>query len=100
MRCVRRRSRRSAKAIRCVEKALGDGVKRRMPSERANVELVRKSVVAGREIRAGETLTASDLAIKRPSGGVEPKDLAKLVGRKALRDLQEDESITWSDVTD
>jgi len=84
--------------IRNVEKALGDGIKRLMPSEEKNAALVRKSLVAHKAITRGEELTEDNVAIKRPTGGIEPKDFEKILGKKAARDIARDELITWDDL--
>lgn len=54
------------RAIRNVEAALGDGEKKVSVSEAKNIAVARKSIVACREIRAGELLTEDNLAVKRP----------------------------------
>jgi N,N'-diacetyllegionaminate synthase len=59
-------------AIRNIEKALGDGIKKPAPSEYKNKPIVRKSIVAARSIRRGETFTVENLMIKRPGTGISP----------------------------
>jgi N-acetylneuraminate synthase/N,N'-diacetyllegionaminate synthase len=83
------------RALRAVEAALGDGEKRPMPSEADTRRVARKSLVASRSIRAGERLTAADLAIKRPGTGVAPGDLPRVLGRAVLHDLAPDDVIVW-----
>lgn len=80
-------------AVRHIEKALGSGEKRMSPSERKNVEIVRKSIVARCAIQKGEMLTAENLAVKRPAGGVSPMRWFEALGTQALRDFGEDEFI-------
>lgn len=80
-------------AIRNIELALGDGVKRPSPSEAKNIAIVRKSLVAARPIRAGEPFTLDNLAVKRPGTGVSPMRLNEMLGRVAGRDFQADELI-------
>jgi N,N'-diacetyllegionaminate synthase len=80
-------------AIRNVEAALGDGHKRPMPSEQANLDAARKSLVAAVPIRAGERFTLGNLTAKRPGGGLSPMRLDDIVGRVASRDFDEDEWI-------
>lgn len=75
--------------------ALGDGVKRPAPSEMAIRALIRKSLVARRDLPAGHVLAASDIAAKRPLGGIEPFDLDKVLGRRLKRAVQQDEPFTW-----
>lgn len=81
------------RAVRMVEAALGDGVKRVAPAEAANVAAVRKSIVAARDIAAGETLTEGDLAVKRPGTGLSPMRWDDVVGTRARRDYAQDEAI-------
>lgn len=53
-------------AIRNIEKAAGSPEKRVSPSERANIEVARKSIVAARDIAAGEIFTEENITVKRP----------------------------------
>lgn len=85
-------------ALRNVEAALGDGRKRPMPSEIANRDLVRKSVVTRRAVKAGTVFTREDLTLKRPGTGIAPADMAGVIGRRAARDLGADVTLAWSDV--
>ena len=81
------------RAIRDVEQALGSGVKERSASERENVAVARKSLVAARAIRAGERFTEDNLAVKRPGTGLSPMRWDEAVGQVAVRDFREDELI-------
>lgn len=78
------------RSIREVEQAMGDGIKRPMPSELGNRNVARKSLVAARDILAGEPM---DLACKRPGNGRTPFDFWLLQGRPAARDHAADEAI-------
>ena len=80
-------------AIRNIEQAQGDGIKRPSPSESKNVDIARRSLVASRAIRAGEVFNESNLAAKRPGTGVSPMRWDEVVGRKARRDFAPDEMI-------
>jgi N-acetylneuraminate synthase len=80
-------------AIRNVERALGDGIKRPMPSELENRDIARRSLVASRAIRAGEAFSADNLTAKRPATGVSPMQWDAIVGRPAPRDFAPDEPI-------
>jgi N,N'-diacetyllegionaminate synthase len=80
-------------AIRHVEAALGDGVKRRRPSEAGNAAVARKSIVARRAIRKGELLDESNLTVKRPGTGISPMRWDEIIGRVADRDYVADELI-------
>lgn len=78
------------KTIRDIEKAMGDGIKRPSLSELKNRSVIRKSLVAARDIEKGETFTEENIAIKRPGNGITPMDLYKVLGRRARKDLKED----------
>jgi N,N'-diacetyllegionaminate synthase len=81
------------KAIRNVENALGDGVKRPSSSEIKNKSVARKSIVAGRNILAGEAFTEENLATKRPGTGINPMRWDEIIRKTAKRDFMEDEAI-------
>lgn len=80
-------------AIRNIEIALGDGVKRLTPSEFRNKQVARKSLVASGEIKVGEKFTLENIAIKRPGTGISPMRLDEVLGRTALRSFAKDELI-------
>lgn len=80
-------------AIRHVEAALGDGIKRPSRSELRNRPIARKSLVARRAIRAGEPFTADNLTAKRPGTGISPMRWDDVLGRPAPRDFSADEVI-------
>ena len=81
------------RGIRNIEAALGDGVKRLTPSESRNRPVARRSIVAARSIRAGETLDDRNLAVKRPGTGISPMRWDEIVGTSARRDFAADEQI-------
>jgi N,N'-diacetyllegionaminate synthase len=81
------------KAIRNIEKAMGDGVKQPSPSERKNIPIARKSLVAATTIRAGEPFTEANLTVKRPGTGISPMHWDKVLKQTALRDFMLDELI-------
>jgi len=80
-------------AIRNIEKALGNGIKRPSPSEAKNKDIARKSIVALRAIQKGEILSEENITLKRPGSGVSPKMWDKVIGMVAVRDFNEDELI-------
>jgi sialic acid synthase SpsE len=85
--------------VRFVKSALGDGIKRPVACELANLSLIRRSLVATRSLRKGERLTRAMIEIKRPASGIEPADLHKVLGRQLTRDLAEDEPIGWESIS-
>lgn len=82
--------------IRNIEKALGDGVKRLMPSEITNLPIARKSIVASRPINIGTIFTEHNLTAKRPGTGISPMEWNKLIGSTAKKDYLADELIDES----
>ena len=81
------------KGIRNVESALGDGVKRIMPSEIENLSVARKSIVTKYPIKKGELFSEENLTTKRPGIGVSPIKWDEVLGQSALRDYESDELI-------
>lgn len=86
------------RAIREVEAALGDGIKRLMPSETSTRSVGRKSLVAARGLAPGTRLTSDDLSAKRPGTGISPMELDSVVGRVLRRGLEPDQLLEWSDL--
>jgi N,N'-diacetyllegionaminate synthase len=82
-----------ASAIRNIEAALGDGIKMPTASEQRNKLIARKSIVAARPVRAGETFDESNLDTKRPGTGLSPMRWDEVIGHVAKRDFDEDELI-------
>lgn len=80
-------------AVRNVELALGNGRKEPSPSERANISVVRKSIVAKCSIKKGDTFTEENLTVKRPGNGISPMHWHEMIGKQAKRDFAEDEPV-------
>ena len=80
-------------AIRNIEIALGDGIKRRVPSETANMAVMRKSLVASRAIKTGDKFSTNNVSVKQPGTGISPMRWDEVIGRTASRDYSEDELI-------
>ena len=83
------------KSIRNIESCLGDGIKKAAKCELDNILLLRRSLVFSSDIRKGETLTDSDITIKRPGDGIAPKYKDTLVGCKLTRSVIKDEPVEW-----
>ena len=81
------------KAIRHVEQAIGDGHKKVSESERKNIAIARKSIVAACPIKKGERLTEQNLTVKRPGTGLSPMRWEEVIGTFATKDYEEDELI-------
>lgn len=80
-------------AIRNIEKALGKKEKIPTKSEKDNIPIVRKSIVAKVQIKEGEIFRESNITTKRPGTGLSPMLWDKVIGQKASRDFQADEMI-------
>ena len=81
------------KSIRNIEKAMGNGVKKPSKSEKKNIEIARKSIVASQEIMKGDFLTKDNLAVKRPGSGISPMEWDHVIGQKASKDFAPDDLI-------
>lgn len=80
-------------AIRNIELAVGTTGKCVSPSERKNIVIARKSIIAARDIKTGEIFTEDNLTVKRPGNGVSPMKWDEVIGQRAIRDFREDELI-------
>lgn len=80
-------------AIRNIEVALGDGIKRLTESEARNRPVMRKSLVASQVIKAGDLFSPANIVTKRPGTGLSPMRWDEVVGRPATRDYAVDELI-------
>lgn len=80
-------------SIRNIEQALGTGHKTVTASERKNIAVARKSIVAACDINKGDVMTEDKLTVKRPGNGISPMRWEEVVGTRAIRDFKEDELI-------
>jgi len=81
------------KAIRNIELALGSSIKKPSPSEKPNMQVARKSIVASKLIKKGEILSEENLAIKRPGNGISPMRWDEIIGTVSQKDYNVDELI-------
>ncbi|MBO5268500.1 MAG: N-acetylneuraminate synthase [Muribaculaceae bacterium] len=81
------------RSVRAVEQALGDGAKRVTDSERPNIAVARKSIVAACDIAAGEIFTERNLTVKRPGTGLSPMLWDTLIGTPSTRAYHPDDQI-------
>ena len=81
------------RGIRIISEAMGSGIKAPSPSERKNMAVARRSVMAARAIRKGERFTPENLVIKRPGTGLSPMLWDRLIGLEARRDYGPNEMI-------
>jgi len=81
------------KAIRNIEVALGDGIKRPSVSEQKNMQVARKSLIALTDIKKGDVFSEQNLTVKRPGLGISPMRWNEIIGKVAQKDYQADELI-------
>lgn len=81
------------RAIRHIELALGSGKKEPSESEKKNIEIVRKSIVARCDIKEGDIFTEENLTTKRPGTGISPMHWDEIINRRAKKNFCEDELI-------
>lgn len=81
------------RAIRNIELAIGTGEKKPSESEKKNMVIARKSIIASKRIKKGEVFTENNLTTKRPGNGISPMKWYEVLGTKAVRDFNEDEMI-------
>ncbi len=80
-------------SIRNIEKAMGNGIKTPSRSERKNIDIARKSIVARCAIKKGELFSNGNITVKRPGNGISPMRWFDVLGKMAKRDFEEDELI-------
>jgi len=82
------------RAIRQAESALGDGVKRVMPSEEPLLRY-RAGLVLKNRVAAGQVISQGDIVVKRPSFGIPSYLVDVVIGRKATKDIEAEAMLTW-----
>ena len=81
------------RAVRNIELALGSGIKKPSRSEKKNIPIARKSIVAACSIAAGEIFTENNLTVKRPGTGISPMKWDDIVGGTAGKNYKKDDLI-------
>jgi sialic acid synthase SpsE len=81
--------------IRNLEKALGNGVKRIMPSEKETLILQRRSLIAAVDVPAGTRIGREHIVTLRPQKGLLPKELPNVLGRTSSRAIKKGEPLQW-----
>jgi sialic acid synthase SpsE len=84
-----------SQSVRDLEKALGDGIKRVTPEERETRIIMRRSLFAARDLKAGHRITADDIVALRPQHGILPDHLEAVVGRTLIKDVEALAPLTW-----
>jgi N,N'-diacetyllegionaminate synthase len=85
-------------SIRNLERAMGSARKSPTPSEIRNMSAVRKSIHLNVAVEKGHIFSLDDLVMKRPGDGISPMRYTEIIGKAAVRDLQEDHQLGWEDL--
>ena len=80
-------------SIKNISKALGSYVKKPTKSEKPNINIARKSIVAIQQIKKGEAFSRHNIGIKRPGFGLHPQYYNKLIGKKSKKSYSIDQLI-------
>lgn len=85
------------KAIRNVEMAMGDGIKKPADCENDIKNTVRRSLVTARDVKSGERISSKDILLKRPGTGIPAEFKDKIVGMELVKDISADSTLRWED---
>lgn len=88
------------KAIRNVEKAMGDGIKRPAEREEEMKRIARRSLVTRRTIKENEKIALEDIVIRRPGTGIYPEFRDRVAGLEARRNINANSVLMWEDLKD
>lgn len=77
-------------------KILGEFEVKTLKDEEPARQNARRSLVAARDILAGKIITKEDLTFKRPAHGVSPRFIDEVIGKKALKNISDDEVLQWN----
>jgi len=87
---------RMVEEIRKIDTILGSSEKIPTESEKEIMKVIRKSIVAKRDINVGDIIEREMVIIKRPGIGIEPKFMNTVLGKKAKKTIKKDEIIDWN----
>ena len=86
------------KAIRNIELALGDGIKKPSSKEQQNKKVAQKSIHFAENISKGTVLNESHLIMKLPSNGISPMQFDEVLGRELIVNVKADHPLKWTDI--
>jgi N-acetylneuraminate synthase len=87
------------KGIRKVEVFLGAGKKQPTETELAIAKIVRRSIVAARDLNAGDIIASDMVLLRRPGTGIEPARMGEVVGKKLVREVKAGVLLSWADLS-
>ena len=85
-------------AIRNVEVAMGDGVRKFSDNEEEIKKVARKSIVLNQDVKKGTVLQREMLSIKRPGTGIPPKFINDIIGKEIIEDLKSGTVVLWENL--
>ena len=85
-------------AIRNIEQALGDGIKKPSASETKNIVVARKSIHLKNDLLTGHIITKDDLMMKRPGDGISPMKMYEVIGKKTKSVFLADHKLALNDI--
>ena len=85
-------------AIRNVEVAMGDGIRKFSDNELEIKKVARKSIVLNPDVKKGTKLQREMLSIKRPGTGIPPKFINDVIGKETIEDLKSGTIILWGNL--
>ncbi len=83
---------------RAVYASLGSTARTMSDAELEKRKAFRRRMVAKRALRSGDRVTADDVEFKRPGTGIQPDELAYVLGRPLVRDVEAEEELEWADL--
>jgi N,N'-diacetyllegionaminate synthase len=81
--------------IRKTETILGDGIKKPTLEEEDMKIYARRSVVSSKPIQKADKIDSSNITLKRPATGIDPRSIDKIIGKRVIVDIPADQPITW-----
>ena len=85
-------------AIKIIDQAKGDGIKKIQPDEEEVRDWAHHSVVSIKDITEGEIINSKQVSVKRPGNGIPAAQLNKVIGSKATTNIKADTQLSWDDI--
>jgi len=90
--------RQAVRCVRNIKQSMNTKEKCLAPGEIHDRLLMRRSIVAARQILKGQTITREDICFKRPGDGFDPSRYEEIIGKISARDILPDEKIDLKNV--
>ncbi len=85
-------------SVRAMERALGDGNKKLMPSEKQTVIVQRRGIYTMRDITKGEKVTKDMVDFLRPAVALRPPQIKVVLGKRATKNIPAGTALRANDV--